>query len=216
MDRTALLTRGVGLEYYAAGWRVIEAVVAVAAGIITGSVALIGFGLDSVIGGVTAGMLVWRLRHELRAVQAPEAYSITERKALFVSGITFFLLALYLLNESGSRLYYKEKPAESLVGLSLAAFSLIIMPALALMKLRVARALESRVLRVDAVETAIRMYLSFTLFLGLGLNAWLGWWWADPVAALLMIPFLFRAGWVAIEKSKENPSSGLKTVRSGF
>ncbi len=208
MDRTSLLKKGVLLEYVTIGWNVAEAIVAIVAGIIAGSIALVGFGLDSIIEIVAAGMLLWRLRLELQGQKTMEEHTIAERRALFVVGVTFFLLALYIVNESGSKLYYKEKSEESIVGLVLSILSLIAMPVLAVMKFRTAKSLESKALRADAVETAVCAYLSFALFLGLGLRTWFGWWWADPVAALLMVPLIVREGWEAIEESKGNASGG--------
>jgi len=137
---------------------------------------------------------------------------LAERRALFVVGVSFFLLSLYIINESGSKLYYKEKSDESLFGLVLSMLSFIAIPVFAFMKLSAAKALESRALRADAIKTAVFILLPVLLFLGLGLRAWLGWWWADPVAALLMVPLIVREGWEAVEESKGNPSGG--TVRA--
>jgi divalent metal cation (Fe/Co/Zn/Cd) transporter len=180
----------------------IGALVAGVTGIRTGSIVLIAFGLISILGLVMAGMLLLRLRNELQGQKSKEAYTRTERMVLFIVGVAFFLLALYIMNESGSRLYYREKPETSTVGLVLSVLSLVGMPILAVMKFRTARGLESRALRIDARETAVCAYLALTLFLGMGLHAWLGWWWADSVAALLMLPFIVREGWEAIEGSK--------------
>jgi divalent metal cation (Fe/Co/Zn/Cd) transporter len=180
----------------------IGALVAGVTGIRTGSIVLIAFGLVSIIGLVMAGMLLVRLRNELQGQKSKEAYTRTERKVLFIVGVAFFLLALYIMNESGSRLYYREKPETSTVGLVLSVLSLVGMPILAVMKFRTARGLESRALRIDARETAVCAYLALTLFLGMSLHAWLGWWWADSVAALLMLPVIVREGWEAIDGSK--------------
>jgi len=180
----------------------IVALVAGVTGIRTGSIALIAFGLVSIIGLVMASILLLRLRNELQGQKSKEAYTRTERKVLFIVGVAFFLLALYIMNESGSRLYYREKPETSTIGLVLSVLSLVSMPILAVMKFRTARGLESRALRIDARETAVRVCLALTLLLGMGLHAWLGWWWADSVAALLMLPLIVREGWEAIEGSK--------------
>jgi divalent metal cation (Fe/Co/Zn/Cd) transporter len=181
----------------------IGALVAGVTGIRTGSIVLIAFGLVSMIGLVMAGMLLVRLRNELQGQKSKEAYTRTERKVLFIVGVAFFLLALYIMNESGSRLYYREKPETSTVGLVLSVLSLVGLPILAVMKFRTARGLESRALRIDARETAVCAYVALTLFLGMSLHAWLGWWWADSVAALLMLPLIVRAGWEAVEGSKQ-------------
>ena len=202
-DKTDFLKKGVRLEYLTIGWSMIGALVAGVTGIRTGSIVLIAFGLVSIIGLVMAGMLLLRLRNELQGQKSREAYTRTERKVLFIVGVAFFLLALYIMNESGSRLYYREKPETSTVGLVLSVLSLLGMPILAVMKFRTARGLESRALRIDARETAVCAYLALTLFLGMSLHAWLGWWWADSVAALLMLPLIVRAGWEAVEGSKQ-------------
>jgi len=202
-DKTDFLKKGVRLEYLTIGWSMIGALVAGVTGIRTGSIVLIAFGLVSIIGLVMAGMLLLRLRNELQGQKSKEAYTRTERKVLFIVGVAFFLLALYIMNESGSRLYYREKPETSTVGLVLSVLSLLGMPILAVMKFRTARGLESRALRIDARETAVCAYLALTLFLGMSLHAWLGWWWADSVAALLMLPLIVRAGWEAVEGSKQ-------------
>lgn len=201
-DKTASLKKGVRLEYLTIGWNMIGVLVAGVTGIRTGSIVLIAFGLVSIIGLVMAGMLLLRLRNELQGQKSKEAYTRTERMVLFIVGVAFFLLALYIMNESGSRLYYREKPDTSTVGLVLSVLSLVGMPILAVMKFRTAQGLESRALRIDARETAVCAYLALTLFLGVSLHAWLGWWWADSVAALLMLPVLVREGWEAIEGSK--------------
>ncbi len=202
MNRKDLMKRALYLEYITVAWNVVESVVAVGAGLVAGSIALTGFGLDSIIGTASVGMLLWKYRSDLKGRQTKEDHATAERRALFVVGIAFFLLALYILNEGGSRFYYKEKPEVSFIGLALSAVSLIITPALAFLKFRTAKLLESKSLRADAVETALCACLAFILFLGMSLYAWRGWWWADPAAALVMLPFIAREGWHAIEESK--------------
>ena len=202
-DKTELLHKGVQLEYFTIGWNMIGALVAGITGITTGSIVLIAFCLVSIIGIVLAIMLLLRLRMELQGQAGKETHTLTERKVLFIVGVAFFLLALYILNESGSRLYYREKPEISIIGLVLSILSLICMPILGVMKFRTARGLEIRPLRFDARETAVCAYFALTLFLGISLNAWFGWWWADSVAALLMLPLMVREGWEAVEGSKK-------------
>jgi divalent metal cation (Fe/Co/Zn/Cd) transporter len=158
------------------------------------SIALVGFGLDSCIELVAGVALVWRLRkHGMSA----EEETAAERKALLIVGITFFLLGAYIIYEAGGMLLRREEPRESLVGIILAALSLIVMPFLGIAKRRVGRALGSKALVADGAETLVCAWLSFALLLGLGLNALFGWWWADPVAALAMLWFVFQEGWEA-------------------
>jgi divalent metal cation (Fe/Co/Zn/Cd) transporter len=189
--RAALLRRGVALEGLTVSYNALEGVVAIAAGLSAGSVALTGFGFDSVI-EVTSGVLLWwRLRAELGAARAGPA---VEARAARWAGVLLLALAVYIVAESGRRLFTGDRPGESVVGIVLTALSLIVMPLLARAKLRLAASLGSRALRVDAHETIVCAWLSATTLLGLGLNAVLGWWWADPVAALAMLPFIVREG----------------------
>ena len=189
--RTALLRRGIVLEGVTVGYNALEGAIAIVAGLAAGSVALTGFGVDSVI-EVSSGVLVWwRLRAELGA--APVGPS-AEARAARGAGILLLGLAVYLIVESGRRLLTGDRPRESVVGIALMVLSLIVMPLLARAKLRVASALNSRALRADAHETIVCAWLSLTTLVGLALNATLGWWWADPVAALAMLPLIIREG----------------------
>jgi divalent metal cation (Fe/Co/Zn/Cd) transporter len=189
------------LEYATVGWNVIEAFVAIGAGVLAGSIALVGFGFDSVIEVIAASVLIWRLRCELSCRH--DTHERAEQRALRVVGITFFLLAAYVTYEAGTMLWHREAPEASTVGLVLAILSAIVMPFLGLRKRHVARHLGSKALAADAMETLICAYLSIALLIGLGLNAWLGWWWADPVAALAMLPLILHEGWEAAAESRE-------------
>jgi len=192
-SRASLLGRGVRLEWFTIGWNSVEAVVAIGAGLLAGSIALVGFGLDSVIETAAAFMVLWRIRREVGG--APDRHVVqAESAALRFVGLTFLALGAYILYESLGKLWRQEAPAESWVGIGLAVCSLIVMPLLAVRKRAVARALGSRALAADAVETFVCASLSLTLLLGLGLNALAGWWWADPLAALAMLPLIFKEG----------------------
>jgi len=187
-------------EYFTVGWNVIEGVVAIASGVIAGSIALVGFGLDSYIEVASGLVLIWRLRkHGFTEEEEEEA---AEKRAVLFVGVTFLLLAVYVIYESGKKLFFQERPEESLIGIILAFLSLIVMPLLAVYKKKIAAEINSRALRADALETLACSYLSLTLLLGLGANALFGWWWADPVAALGMVYFLINEGWEAIEESR--------------
>lgn len=174
-------------------YNVIEATVAVVAGYRAGSIALVGFGFDAVIEFAAASFMLWRLLVEARGASHEEVER-TERLVRRFVGVTFLLLALYVVVQSGWILWWQEAPGESLIGIVLAAVSLVVMPVIAWGKLRAADRLGSRALRAEAKETLACSFLSVALFLGLGLNAALGWWWADPVAALVMVPWLVREG----------------------
>ena len=182
---------------------IIEAAVAIGAGWIAGSIALVAFGVDSVIELVSGGVLFYRLwiEAEGRGEAKTEQF---EHRALWIVGVTFFLLSAYVLYESVTTLWHRESPEASVVGIALAIMALIVMPLLGWAKHQVGTRLESRALVADAKETFVCAYLSFTLLLGLGLNAGLGWWWADPVAALLMVPLLLTEGWEAVEEARED------------
>jgi divalent metal cation (Fe/Co/Zn/Cd) transporter len=200
--RDALIKRALTLEYATVGWNVIEAVVAIGAGLAAGSVALIGFGLDSIIEVTAAVALIWRLTREA------EEETNAERRALLIVGLTFFALAAYVAVESAKTLWFREAPRESLIGIALAVASGIIMPWLGLAKRRLARQLGSKALAADAVETLVCAWLSAILLAGLGLNSLFNWWWADPVAGLLMAGFIVREGWEAVEESRGKEGCG--------
>ena len=188
-------------EYFTVGWNVVEGIVAIVAGVVAGSIALVGFGLDSYIEVASGVVLIWRLRkHGFNNDEEEEA---AEKKAIFFVGATFLLLAVYVTYESGKKLFLQEQPDESLIGIILAIVSLIVMPLLAFYKKQIATEINSRALRADALETLACSYLSLTLVLGLGANALFGWWWADPVAALAMVYFLVKEGKEAIEEGRE-------------
>ena len=204
--RSEQLRKGIRLEYFTIGWNTLEAIVAIGAGVMAGSIALVGFGLDSIIETSSGVILFWRLRKELKGGSAEESED-AEKKALFVVGVTFFLLAIYVAYESGKKLIFREVPEESIVGIVLAIASLIVMPILSYFKVRTARQLGSKALEADAMETAVCSYLSFALLLGLTLNATVGWWWADPVAAIAMLPVIIKEGWEALEEAREGKES---------
>lgn len=191
MDRKALLHRGIALEGVTVGYNALEGIIAVAVGLAAGSVALTGFGVDSVIEVTSGALLWWRLRTELGS--APFGPTV-ERRAARGAGFLLLALAIYIIVESARQLIVRTRPAVSPVGIALTALSLIVMPLLARGKLRTAEALGSRALRADAHETIVCAWLSATTLLGLGLNAAFGWWWADPVAALAMLPLIVREG----------------------
>jgi divalent metal cation (Fe/Co/Zn/Cd) transporter len=188
-DRAALVRRGRLLEYLTVGWNSLEGLIAVAAGLAAGSVALVGFGFDSVIEVTSGAALLWRLH-----MDAPERRERAEKIALKLVGWSFLLLAAYVAFDAGKSLVSREPPEASYVGIALAAFSLIVMPLLARAKRRVAAGINSRALQADSRQTDICAYLSAILLGGLLANALLGWWWADPVAALVMVPIIVKEG----------------------
>jgi divalent metal cation (Fe/Co/Zn/Cd) transporter len=198
---TALHRRALRLEWFTVAWNIVEAAIAIGAGVAAGSIALVGFGADSLIEVTSGGILIWRLRKA-----GPEASAVEqgdrERKALFVVAGTFFLLAAYVAYESLNEFLGASKAEPSTAGLALSVVSLVVMPILATAKLRVARAMGSRALRADAMETWVCAYLSAALLVGLALNAALGWWWADAVASLGMLPVILWQGWETLEDAR--------------
>jgi divalent metal cation (Fe/Co/Zn/Cd) transporter len=202
VDRRALLGRAIRLEQATIGWNVVEGCVALGAGWMAGSIALVGFGLDSAIESVSAATVLHHLRAEAGGQGEREA-DAGERRSLRVVGVTFFLLSAYVLYQAVTTLWRRDRPEESALGIALACVSLTLMPILGWLKLRTGRTLACRALLADAKETFACAYLSFTLLAGLALNALFGWWWADPVAALAMLPFVLHEGWEALRESRE-------------
>ncbi len=181
------LRQGRLLEYFTIGWNVIEAAVAVWAGVLSGSTALIGFGVDSAIESSSGAVLLWRLQDVSR-------HDTREAAALKLVGVSFLLLAAWVAYESISSLVGREPPSVSYLGIVIAALSLLVMPLLAHRKRQVALRINSRALESDSRQTALCAYLSAILLGGLVLNALLGWWWADPLAALIMVPIILNEG----------------------
>ncbi|HET9407440.1 MAG TPA: cation transporter [Candidatus Sulfotelmatobacter sp.] len=182
--------RGRRLEYFTIGWNLLEGIVAVIAGAIAGSISLMGFGVDSFIEVTSGGALLWRM-----SVDAdPEKRARNERLSLRIVGICFVALAAYVTFESVSDLVHRKAPEHSIPGIILASVSLVVMPLLSRAKKRVGAELASRAMKADAKQTDFCFYLSVILLIGLVVNATLGWWWADPVSALVMVPIIVREG----------------------
>lgn len=200
--RIALHRRALWLEYSTVGWNVVEAVVAIGAGAIAGSVALIGFGADSAIEVISAVGLLWRLR-KAGPHAAVNEESAAEKRALYVVAVTFFVLAGYITWEAVRSLISREPPLTSPVGIILAVVSLLVMTGLASVKQRTGREMGSRALVADSKETWVCSYLSLALLLGVGAYAVFGWWWADPVGALAMLPVILWQGWETLAEARE-------------
>ncbi|HLE01938.1 MAG TPA: cation transporter [Dehalococcoidia bacterium] len=196
VQREALRRRALRLVWIGELWNILEAGVALWSGLAAGSIALLAFGLDSLIELFAGGVLIWRLGKEWRGEQGEKA----ERKALRLVGATFFLLAGYiLLQASATLLGWLAEPRESTVGIALVVASALVMTFLYFGKTSIAKKLSSPALRAEAVESLVCDLQDLTLLVGLGANALWGWWWADPLAALALIPFLLREGWEAVK-----------------
>lgn len=188
--RAEFIKRGRILEYVTVGYNSLEGIIAIAAGLLAGSIALVGFGFDSVIEVGSGAVLLWRLYSDADEARRERVEAISIR----LVGICFLMLALYVSYDAITSLIKREPPDQSLPGIVLAIASLIIMPLLARAKRRVATAIRSGALAADAKQTELCTYLSAILLGGLLLNALLGWWWADPVAALVMVPIILKEG----------------------
>ena len=193
--------RALRLEWLTTLWNIAEAVVAIGSGAVAGSTALVAFGVDSLIEVSSALVVLWRL-FAAGPDADPEAAEHIDRRAQLLVGITFFILAIYVAVDASLALANRVPPESSRVGIALAIASLIAMPALAYAKQRTGRQMGSKALEADARETWLCAYLSASLLLGLGLNARLGWWWADPVAGLAMVPFILWQGHSAIREAR--------------
>ncbi len=180
--RAEALTRQKWLTAATIGWNVVEGVVAVAAGVAAGSVSLIGFGLDSGIEVSAAAILAWRLAQERRAGCKQDA----DKRAQRLIAVSFAALALYVGVESVRDLILADQPDASLTGIVIAALSLVVMPVLARTKRRLAPLMGSRAVEAEAKQTLLCALMSGGLLVGLGANAALGWWWADPLAGLFI------------------------------
>lgn len=182
--RRALLHRGLRLEYLTVGWNLVEGTIAVTAAVAAGSVALLGFGIDSFVESVSGSVLVWRLRSETDGRHDEETIERFERRAERLVGISFFALAAYVVFDAITTLLSHERPEASPVGIALTAVSIGVMLWLARAKRHTAVELGSRALAADAEQTQACWYLSIVVLAGIGLNALFGWWWVDPMAAL--------------------------------
>jgi len=196
VPRSALLHRCEVLEAASVGYNALEGVVALGAGVAAGSVALWGFGFDSLVEVTSATVLWWRLRLERRG-SARGTEEEVERRAAKGADALLLLLTLAILAEAGRQLATRSRPDPSLVGMFLTGLSLLVMPFLARAKLKMAARFGSRAMRADAHEAVTCAWLSGTTLSSLVLIATRGWWWADPAAAVLMVPLIAREGWEA-------------------
>ncbi len=195
MDRQAIARRGKQLEYFTIAWNSLEGLVAVVAGALAGSISLVGFGIDSFIEVTSGAVLLWRMSVDADAQKRERR----EKLSLRIVGVCFLALAAYVGYESISDLVSRKVPENSISGIILACVSLVVMPLLSRAKKKVATELGSSAMRADAKQTDFCVYLSVILLLGLLLNAALGWWWADPAAALIMVPLIAKEGVEAMQ-----------------
>ena len=190
IDRSAVAGRGRRLEYFTIGWNVLEGLVAIIAGLAAGSISLVGFGIDSFIEVTSGATLLWRMSVDADVHRRER----NERVALRVVGVCIIVLAAYVTYESIIDLIRRAAPEHSLPGIILACVSLVVMPLLSRAKRKVGATLKSAAMNADARQTDFCVYLSAILLGGLLLNALFGLWWADPAAALVMVPIIAKEG----------------------
>lgn len=195
------LRRGIVVEWWSIAWMTVEAVVSLAAALTAGSVALLAFGADSAIEIVSATVLLRRLGVEQGGGSAAQV-ATAERRASWVTGVLLLLLAAWVVGEVGVDLLRRARPETSAPGLAIAAASTVVMPWIVRQKRRVAAQIGSAALKADAACGVVCAYMAATLLVGLVLRAAVGWWWADPVAALGIVYFIVREGWEAIEAAR--------------
>jgi divalent metal cation (Fe/Co/Zn/Cd) transporter len=197
---TDLHRRALLLSYFTVGYNVLEALVSLLAGYLAGSIALVGFGLDSLVESLSGGVMIWRFSHSPGLSR--EAEEQRERRAIRIVGYTFLALGAYVLYESLKKLIFQEIPSPSLLGIIIAAVSLIVMPGLFIIKYRTGKSLGSRSLMADSKQTLACAWLSLALLIGLGLNYFFGVWQADPIIGLVVVGFLLKEGWETLKEGK--------------
>jgi len=199
-----LYKKALNLEYFTVGYNFLEAISSIFFGANAGSIALIGFGLDSIVESLSGLILIWRLRkHE---VSSEDEEKTSENKAIKFVAITFFLLGAYVLYESAKKLIFVEISEPSLPGIIISILSVIIMPVLSFKKRDLGNKINSRALVADSKETLACAFLSVPLLLGLALNYFFGFWQADPLVGLIVVVFLIREGrewWEEANKGEE-------------
>lgn len=200
-NRSAQVRQGVWIECITVFWMTIEASVAISVGFATHSVSLQGFGIDSIIELLSGGVLLWRLLVEQRGGSV-EAVEQAERRAAWISAIGLFALAAYIVLNSVMAFLTRTRPEASWVGIALAIAAVIIMPLLWRSKLHIATKINSAALKADAMCSITCAYMSITLLVGLLLNTLFGWWWADPLAALVLVYFIVQEGREALHEAR--------------
>jgi len=193
-DRAAVVRHGRRLEYLTIGYNSIEGGASLISGFMAGSVALVAFGVDSLIEVASAITLLWRLHRDVGVAQRARA----ERISLRAVGVCFVALSVYVTWDAAKSLIFRHTPERSIFGIAIAAASLVVMPLLARSKKMVASRIDSGALNADAKQSDLCAYLSAILLGGLALNALFGWWWADPVASAAMVPIIGREGYEAL------------------
>jgi len=195
-----LHSKALSLSYFTVGYNILEGLVSIFAGVLAGSIALIGFGLDSFVESLSGGVMIWRFgKHEEMSEEEEERI---EAKAVRLIAYTFFILGAYVLYESVKKLYLQEMPDPSFLGIIIAIVSIIVMPVLFYIKYQTGKTINSRSLVADSKQTLVCCILSVALLIGLGLNYLYGFWQADPIVGLVTVIFLIREGYIALKEEK--------------
>jgi len=200
MMNSSLHKKALSLSYFTVGYNISEGIVSILAGLLAGSIALIGFGLDSFVESLSGGVMIWRLRKHGKISEEEE--DNVEKKAVRFIAYTFFILGAYVLYESIKKLYVHEIPAPSLLGIVITAISLIVMPILFYQKYQTGKSLGSRSLVADSKETLACVFLSGALFIGLGFNYLYGFWQADPIVGLVIVIYLAKEGYATFKEAE--------------
>ena len=192
--------KALSLSYFTVGYNILEGIVSILAGLLAGSIALVGFGLDSFVESLSGGVMIWRFRKHGKISKEEEEK--VEKKAIRFVAYTFFILGAYVLYESVKKLYFHVIPDPSLFGIAIAIVSIIVMPVLFYMKYQTGKSINSRSLVADSKQTLVCVFLSIALLIGLGLNYLYGVWEADPLVGLIIVMFLIREGYATLKEEK--------------
>ncbi len=193
MIDSRLIKKALLLSYLTVGYNIVEGTVSIFAGVLAGSIALVGFGLDSFVESLSGGVMVWRFRNYGKMSEEEEER--IEKRAIKLIAFTFFILGAYVLYESFKKLYLREIPEPSLLGIIIALVSIITMPLLFYMKYKTGKSMNSRSLIADSKETLACAFLSLSLLIGLGFNYLYGYWQADPIVGLIIVVYLIKEGY---------------------
>lgn len=188
------------LSYFTVGYNILEGIVSIFAGLFAGSIALVGFGLDSFVESLSGSVMIWRFRKHGKISEEEEEK--VEKKAIRYVAYTFFILGTYVLYESVKKLYFHEIPEPSLLGIIIAMVSIVVMPILFYMKYQTGKSINSRSLVADSKQTLACVFMSVALLIGLGLNYLYGLWQADPIVGLVIVIFLIREGYNTLKEEK--------------
>lgn len=192
--------RALSLSYFTVGFTILGGIISVIMGLLSGSIALVGFGLDSFIESLSAGVMIWRFRKHGKISEEEEER--VEKKAVKFVAFTFFILAAYILYESVENLYFQKIPNPSLIGIVIAVISLRIMPIVFIMKYETGKSINSRSLIADSKQTLACIFMSVALLIGLGLNYLFNFWQADPIVGILIAIFLIKEGYFTLKEAK--------------